>query len=283
MNVEPEHPNREQIEFWNAAAGERWVRGQARIDELLEPITRALLERARVERGHRLIDIGCGCGTTSLELGRRTGSAGRVLGIDVSAQMLAHARTRLGPGDRHVVFEQADASSYAFEPAAADQVFSRFGVMFFSDPVAAFRNFRAALRPRGRLVFSCWQALADNDWARLPLLAALAHLPPPEPPEPGAPGPFAFAEAARVREILQGAGYGDIHLEELRTPLRLRGSIEDVAALYQEIGPLSRFLEDAEPQARVRAVAALRDTVAAHHDGTQMALGSATWLVTATA
>jgi SAM-dependent methyltransferase len=281
MAAQESSPNQEQIDYWNGDNGTRWVQGRDEIDALLAPVAAAAIDRARVAPGWHVIDIGCGCGSTTLELGRLTGPAGSVLGIDVSGPMIENARSRIGPGSAHVSFHLADASTHRFEPHAADLVFSRFGVMFFADPSLAFANIRTALRPSGRVVFACWRALGENDWARLPMEAALAFLPPPEPPAPTAPGPFAFADARRLRGILERSGYADIAIEGLDLPLRLEGSMDTVMAFYRDIGPAARLLREAEAPARERALQAMREALARHHDGRGIRLDSAAWLVSA--
>jgi SAM-dependent methyltransferase len=281
MTADTSEVDREQLEYWNGEAGARWVSAQGQIDELLRSITEAALERAAVTAGTDVVEIGCGCGSTTVELAARAGATGSVLGVDLSAPMLAQARARLAAAKARVALALADAARYAFAPASADLVFSRFGVMFFGDPAAAFANLRTVLRPSGRLVFVCWQAVDQNPWVTVPLAAALEHLPRPEPPAPGAPGPFSLADPDRLRHVLTRAGFRDLALEDLRRPLRVAGSADDVMGFYEEIGPLARVLRDAAAGARPRAVAAIRSALGRHHDGGGVTLGSASWLVTA--
>ncbi len=282
MTADASEMDREQREYWNGEAGARWVSAQRQIDELLRPITEAALQRAAVTAGTDVVEIGCGCGSTTVDLAARTGPAGSVLGVDVSAPMLAEARTRLAAATGRVTLELADAGRYAFAPASADLVFSRFGVMFFGEPPAAFANVRTVLRPGGRLVFVCWQAVEENPWVTVPLAAALAHLPPPERPAPGAPGPFSLADPDRLRHVLTAAGFRDVALEDLRRPLRIQGTADDVVRFYEEIGPLSRMLRDADPGVGRRALDAMRSALGRHRAGDGVTLGSASWLVTAT-
>jgi SAM-dependent methyltransferase len=282
MTADASETDREQREYWNGEAGARWVSAQRQIDELLRPITEAALQRAAVTGGTDVVEIGCGCGSTTVELVARVGLAGSVLGVDVSAPMLAQARARLGAAKGRVTLELADAGRYAFAPASADLAFSRFGVMFFGDPAAAFANVRTVLRPGGRLVFVCWQAVEENPWVTVPMAAALAHLPPPERPAPGAPGPFSLADPDRLRHVLTAAGFRDVALEDLRRPLRIQGTADDVVRFYEEIGPLSRMLRDAEPGVRWRALDAIRSALGRHRDADGVTFGSASWLVTAT-
>ena len=163
--------NAAQIEYWNEVSGPKWVALDDVINAQIEPVGVAAMDRAEVSASDRVIDVGCGCGPTSLGLARRA-SAGRVTGIDISGPMLARARERAdAAGLANLSFERADAQTHAFEGGGTDLVFSRFGVMFFDDPVAAFANLGRALTADGRMVFACWQGLGDNAWMRVPIAA----------------------------------------------------------------------------------------------------------------
>jgi SAM-dependent methyltransferase len=251
-------PNAEQFRYWNEEAGPAWAQHQAKFDVLVAEPGRAALARASAAAGETAIDVGCGCGATTLELAAGVGPAGRVLGLDLSAPMLARARERIAQaGVGNAVLAQGDAQVFRFEPATADLVFSRFGVMFFADPVAAFANLGAALRRGGRLAFVCWRALADNAWVRVPMAALAPHLPPMPPADPEAPGPFAFADAARVRGILERAGFGGIRVDPLDVALSIPGAgVSEAAEFLLQMGPSGRAvresgLRDLAPLARV--------------------------------
>src|ERR1700722_16858165 len=194
--LDPDGPNAAQIAYWNETAGPSWVAMQDDLDRELRELGLAAMAALAPRAEERLIDIGCGCGATTLELARRVGPGGGVLGVDISAPMLGVARERAA----------AEGLAQAgFLPV--DGAFSRFGVMFFEDPVAAFANIRAAVSPRGRLAFVCWRALAENPWMTVPMAAILPLLPAPPPAQtPGAPGPFAFADRDRLFAILRDAG-----------------------------------------------------------------------------
>ena len=195
--------NAEQIEFWNGDAGASWAKRQRRMDALLAPISSAVIEFAHCGAGDHVLDVGCGCGDTSLRLAR---SGAMVTGIDISKPMLARARERTREEHRDVTFVLADAATATL---ASDYslLFSRFGVMFFAAPSAAFGNLRGALRANGRMCFVCWQPPQLNPWILLPMLAARPHLAPQPTLDPHAPGPFAFADASRVEGILRRAGF----------------------------------------------------------------------------
>jgi SAM-dependent methyltransferase len=197
--------------------------------------------------------------------------------------MLAGARARAAAAGReNVTFVEADAQTLPFEPASIDVCFSRFGVMFFADPTAAFANIRSAMRPGGRLGFVCWQALPDNPWMAVPCMAALQHLSIPTPPSPHAPGPFAFADAERVRGILEGAGFRDVIFTDHRTTLAVGGSgpLEQTVEFLLEMGPTGRALRDADPGLRPTVAAAVREAIAPFHTPEGLRMSGAAWLVT---
>src|SRR5713101_5273699 len=185
--------NSEQIAEWNGAMGQRWATMRQEIDRVVVPFGEAALKAAAPRSGERAIDVGCGCGDTSIELARKVGAAGVVLGVDVSQPMLAVARSRGALANcAHLTFRDGDASEAAL-PANTDLLFSRFGIMFFSQPTPAFSHMRKSLRAGGRCVFACWRAPRDNPWAMTPLSAARTAMNiTPAPADPNAPGPFAF-------------------------------------------------------------------------------------------
>lgn len=274
--------NAEQIDFWNGPAGRRWVSRQEDQDILLRPITSRALERASVQPGARIVDIGCGCGGTTIELGKLVGPEGRVLGIDVSAPMLARAAERLPPG-LPVEFLRADATTHSFPLADFDLLFSRLGVMFFAEPARSFANLRTALRPGGRLVFVCFRTPRENPWMMIPLQAAYEHVPPLPKVGPENPGPFAFASAERVRGILGEAGFSSIGLEPVDLDLDIAGGRGLDAAVVSalEIGPTSRAIEGQPAEIRNTVVESIRRVLAPHQRGSSVPLGGAIWLVTA--
>jgi SAM-dependent methyltransferase len=202
------------------------------------------------------------------------------VGIDLSAAVLAFAKRASAPCER-VRFIHADAQVFPFEPASFDVAFSRFGVMFFADPVAAFINVRRSLRPKGRLAFVCWRALEENLLDILPLTAASAFLPPQPAHDPDAPGPFAFADAVRVRGILQAAGFCNIeitaHDEQVGS-----GDLDAMLAVCSRVGALGKILRE-NPELRAATLPAVRSALAAHDGPDGVRLNAATWVVTARA
>jgi len=277
-------PNAEQIAYWNEVSGPKWVALDALLDGQIAPFGQAVMDRLEIAVGASVLDVGCGCGATAVELARRVGPAGRVVGLDISRVMLERARERAREaGRQNVQFLDADAQTHAFEPASADAVFSRFGVMFFADPVQAFRNLRRALVPGGRLGFVCWQALQRNPWMLVPLAAAAPHVSLPPRPAEGAPGPFAFGDLERLRGILEAAGFEQIAFEpeEREIPVGGGGTLEATVDFALQMGPAGQAYREAAPEARDRVRAAVAEALSpfAREDGVHME--SAATLVTA--
>ena len=254
------------------------------MDRALEPYGRAALDAAQPREGERGVDIGCGCGATTLALAQAVGTAGSVLGIDVSAPMLTRARER-SRAVASITFVEADATTHAFEPHA-DFLFSRFGVMFFANPTAAFSNLRRALTKQGRLAFICWRSITDNPWLALPFAAAKRVVAPQEPPPPAdAPGPLSFADPKRVRTVLGGAGFAEIAVERFDHPMPLGDGKGLDAAVEHAItlGPTARLLASANADSsqldQVRRE--VRDSLAPYASSNAVNLPAGAWIVTA--
>jgi SAM-dependent methyltransferase len=282
---DPGAPNSDQIQYWNGAPGEAWRRRHELLERQLGDVGRLAMDAAAVAPGERVLDVGCGCGSTSLELARRVGSGGSVTGIDVSGHLIVEARTRATQsGLEPVGFLLADAQTVDLAVESIDLVYSRFGVMFFEHPAAAFANLRRSVRPGGRVAFVCWQGLERNPWMAAPLGAAARHLTLPAPPPPGAPGPFAFADPNRVRGILQDAGFDHVDLGDWSGPLSLAGGkLSDAVELLFEIGPLGRILREtgAGPETRERLEETLRDLLLQYDTPEGLRMPAACWIVTA--
>jgi SAM-dependent methyltransferase len=276
---------REQHEHWNGPGGQRWVNEQERLDRVLAPLGTLAIESAAPRAGERVIDIGCGCGASTLELGTCVGSGGSVLGVDISAPMLARARERARAQRLDwVSFAEGDATTYAFG-GDADLVFSRFGSMFFPDPPAAFANLRRALRPGGRLRLITWRRFEENAWGRVPLEAALTVLgPQPPPPPPGSPGPFGLSSEPYVRELLSGAGFAQVSLEAVDRTLEVSSrGLEEAVSFSLHAGPAARVLLGADPDTIARVTAAVRKALEPYLQGERVQLGAAAWIVSGVA
>jgi SAM-dependent methyltransferase len=272
--------NAAQIEHWNAVAGKTWAQYQELLDRQIESLGLAAIDALKPTKGEHVIDIGCGCGQSTMALADRVGSTGSVVGVDVSAPMLevARRRTRANPG-LAVTFRQVDAQTHDLGQDEFEAAFSRFGVMFFSDPAAAFANIRKSLKPGGRLAFICWRSLAENPWMRAPLQAALPFIPPVAPPDPTAPGPFSFAAPDRVRGILANAGFRSVAIDPLDAPIG-GADVDQTLTLSLQIGPLGAILRE-HPKLTAVVAGAVRNILSAHLTPNGVVMPAATWIVTA--
>ena len=240
----PEPANAAQIDYWNLTAGRVWAEMQAQLDRQIEPLGLKAMEAFDPKPGERVLDIGCGCGQTTVALAERVGAAGAVVGADISKPMLEVARGRPIPtGAAKPQFREIDAQTGDLGEAVFDAAYSRFGVMFFADPVAAFANIGRSLKSGGRLVFVCWRPLAENVWMRAPIEAAAHLLPPPPPSDPLAPGPFAFADPARIWDLLDAAGFRAIDARP--HDARIGGSpLAKAVDLSFRVGPLGAAMRE---------------------------------------
>ncbi|MGA2715535.1 MAG: class I SAM-dependent methyltransferase [Bryobacteraceae bacterium] len=274
--------NEEQRTRWNGADGEFWVRQQERLDRMLAPVTGPLLEFARTRIRSAVIDVGCGCGATTVELARAVGSSGRVIGIDISEPMLARAKQRLHQF-AETTYLSGDAAELPLHDLGAELIVSRFGVMFFGDPVAAFANLRTGLVPAGRLRFACWRPLDENPWLQIPLHAVYEHAPRLPKPDPEEPGPFSFADTSRVTRILTAAGFTTPSFTPLDVQLNIAasGTIGDAANQISQMGPAKRALADQPDDIRAAAIESIRRALTSYDGPTGVRLPGAIWLVAA--
>jgi SAM-dependent methyltransferase len=276
--------NADQIAYWNGPGGQHWTDRQQYQDVLLAPISDILIDRARAKAGERIIDVGCGCGATTIALAQKVGPTGHVFGVDISAPMLARARQVAPPG-LPVDFVLADATVYPFGPASSDLLVSRFGVMFFAEPALSFANMRKALRPAGRLTFACWREPRDNPWLLAPLQAAYKHVPKLPQLGPEDPGPFSFAAEQRVHRILGEAGFTRVTMEpcNLSLDVAVGRGLDAAVESALEIGPASRALEGQPSHLRAAATKSIREALAPFAKGNMVPLAASIWIVTASA
>ena len=274
--------NAAQIDYWNATAGEIWATYQTLLDRQIEPLGEEAMRVLAPRIGERIIDIGCGCGQSTIALAERVGESGAVVGADISRPMLDIARARPVPeGAAHPDFRESDVQSAELEEGAFDAGFSRFGVMFFADPVVAFRNIHMALKPGGRLAFVCWRPFPENIWMRAPMEAAAPFLTPSPPPDPAAPGPFAFADAGRVRAILADAGFQDVAIEPFDARIG-GGTVEETMELAFRVGPLGAALRE-NPDAVDKVAHAVHLALRSFDTPNGVLAPAAVWIVTARA
>jgi len=270
--------NQQQVEFWNGAAGDVWVTAQVQLDTTLAPLSEVAIEAANVVAGERVIDVGCGCGSTSIAMAQK---GAIVWGVDVSAPMLAKAKERASELS-NVTFSETDAATQNYT-ADHQLIFSRFGVMFFADPVAAFTNLRQGLTDEGRLVFVCWQAMVKNDWVMVAGRAVQPFLSAPGVIDPNAPGPFAFADSDRIHTILNEAGYADIEITSVTPSIKIGQDLDEAMRLLSQIGPVARVLAelDENTDKKAEALAAARTALGEHQTSAGINLGAAAWIVSA--
>lgn len=275
-----------QVADWNGRSGEQWVANQARLDALLAAFGDAALAAAAVGEGEQALDVGCGAGATSQALAARVGPRGHVLGVDISAPLIDRARAA-APAGASLAFELADAGTAALPEQAFDLIFSRFGVMFFDDPAAAFAHMRGALKAGGRLAFVCWRSGAENDWVRLPMGAVANLISVPPPPDPEAPGPFSFGDRDRVERILNAAGFVDISITPFDHPVPFghgdtrAAAVDNAVEMAFQVGPLARLLAEQSDAIRAQAAEAVRRAFAAKPGDRSVMIDGAAWIVTA--
>ena len=272
--------NADQVERWDGAGGDRWVADARYFERSGAPHAQRLLEAARIEPGERVLDFGCGAGRSSLAAAEAA-RPGAVLGVDLSAAMLALARRRAGErGVHNADFVQTDAQVHSFEPGSFDLAISSFGSMFFADPRAAFANIGSALRGGGRLALITWRGLADNEWIlnTRRSLAAGRDLPPPVPDEPGM---FGLSEAATIERRLAAAGFAGIEIEPVDLPVVLGDDADDAAGFVTRSPLGATLLEDLEGACRQDALERLHASLAARETSDGVVLGSGAWLTTA--
>lgn len=267
--------------FWSQAGGVTWASVQPLMDRLNRSIAEAVIDAGFPGPGKIVLDIGCGGGSTTLAMARRLEPRGRAVGVDVSETLVAAARENAS--GEAAEFLLGDAQTYPFETATFDAVVSRFGVMFFDDPVAAFANLHRAAKPEAKLAFACWRPPADNPMVQVPMQAAapLLSKPPPPPPAPDAPGRFSFADPDRVRGILEKSGWRDIAIAALDAPSPI--SLDEQLTISVELGALGGLLRDEPQPVRDRVRDAVRAAFEPHVVDGMIPMTAACWLVTARA
>ena len=272
--------NADMTEYWNGRPADVWVREAQRFDTMLAPFGRRLLTAAALEPGEQVLDVGCGNGAISVAAGQAVGPGGHVTGLDLSAAMLVVAQKRAEAQGIDATFVQGDAQTFSVDQSF-DVVVSRFGVMFFDEPVSAFANLAKATRVGGRLCFVCWQEMFANEWLAVPAMAMVAHLGIPELPEPHAPGPFAFADPERTKGVLASAGWSDVTVEEHKEEMHMGRDPEDVVAfmLSDEMG--RRVVEGKDPEAVRAGTEAAVEALRPFATSEGVVLTGASWLVAA--
>ena len=279
--------NEQQTEFWSGSGGEYWVVNQRQMDTMLEPLGAQALARIDLNNVHHILDIGCGTGSTTLDIAARLPDGARVTGADLSVPMTDYARSRLGAeGVSNADFMTCDLQIDKLDPGKYDAAFSRFGVMFFDQPVVGFSNIRKAMKSGAQLAFVCWQTPRENLWHSLAVATAKKFIEMPAAPEPRAPGPFAFADTDYVTSILSDSGFGDIVIEPHTQTVELFSGqdVRDAAENFARINPIiSAFMTEAGEDKAEPLIDGLAEALAPYHQNGALHFPSATWLVSARA
>jgi SAM-dependent methyltransferase len=270
----------EQTALWNGVAGRHWVDAQAVLDRMYEAFENLLVEAA-TEISGTVLDVGCGTGGVTLAVARKLDGRGRCVGIDISEPMIAAARARARREQTPASFILADAQRHAFAPASYDAIVSRFGVMFFDDPVRAFANLRRAARDEARLRVVVWRNAAENPFMTTAERAAAPLLPNLPPRRPDAPGQFALADAERVRRILEASAWGEIDVRPIDVECTLPE--RELVGYLTRLGPVGLILQEADDQTRARVIEAARPAFEPYVHGAEVRFTAACWMVGAKA
>jgi ubiquinone/menaquinone biosynthesis C-methylase UbiE len=274
--------NSESQTYWNEEGGNKWAENIEIVESMIEPLSGLLIQEIAAQNGENVLDVGSGGGVTSIKLAEQVGSSGSVLGVDVSEPILSVARNR-GKDIVNLEFQQSDAATAVLDENSFDIITSRFGVMFFDDPVQAFKNLHGALKPSGRLVFLCWRALEENPWIAAPAKAALEIVPPPadaERPDPTAPGPFSLADEDHLKSILSAAGFNNIELQAMDTNLSM-GVLSDAVGFLMKMGPAAEVIKEATEDEKNAVAKAMTKTLGNYETADGIKIPSASWIVKA--
>ena len=272
--------NLDQQQFWNEVKGDFWVTLKTRIDALLLPFGMAALKTLNARPSERVLEIGCGTGATSTKLAELVGSRGEVLAVDLSKPMLDKAKaSRPEKGANVLTYREADAEVYPFAGNHYDAVFSRFGVMFFDDPIAAFRNIRLAVRPKGRLAYVCWASRKDNPWIRVPTGASRPFLEIPAAPPQDSPGQFAMEREERITEILLESGWSDITIKKFEIDHCMGTTLNDAASFICQMGPMSEPFAGATSRVKAECIAAVEGALQPFEGKDGVRMKFSTWVV----
>jgi SAM-dependent methyltransferase len=275
-----QHRRDEQAELWNGTAGRAWVEAQEVLDGMFEPFERQLVD-AVAARGGPVLDVGCGTGSTTLSMARRLGTAAPCTGIDISAPMIAVARTHASRAGSTARFILADAEEHAFEPASFRTIVSRFGAMFFADPVRAFANLCYAATDDAGLLLIAWRSASENPFMSAAERAAEPFLPGMEQREANAPGQFSLADRRRVADILEDSGWKDIDIQPLDVECTFPAS--QIEHYVSRLGPVGRALAEADPDTRAQVIKAVRAAFEPFVHGAQVRFNAACWQIGARA
>lgn len=273
--------NSEVQKYWNEEGGNKWVENIDVVESILVPMSNKLIQKIAATSGDKILDVGCGGGVTSIKLAEQVGPTGKVLGVDVSVPIIAIAIER-GAGIANLKFQQCDAATASMDDDGFDVITSRFGVMFFDDPIAAFTNLHNSLKSTGRLVFLCWRTIEENPWLGEPAAATFEIMPPPEEkPDPEAPGPFSLGDPDHLKNIVQSAGFNNIDLRAVDMGMPM-GPLDEAVSFLMKLGPAADAVKEASEDEKVAVAAAIRKVMGKYDSADGVTTPAATWIVTAT-
>ncbi len=272
----------ESQKFWNEEGGQQWVDNINSVETFIQPLSAQLLDVVSAAPGEKVLDVGCGGGLTSIRIAELVGNSGSVRGVDVSRPIIDIALAR-GKEIGNLDFELGDAATTDLGEGIYDVITSRFGVMFFDDPVAAFSNLHRALKDSGRMVFLCWRKLEENPWMARTAKAAFEIVPPPEdapPPDPTAPGPFSLGDRVHLEGVLSAAGFEGLEIRAVDQGLHM-GDLDDAVAFFLKMGPAADVARKATAEQLERIVDAIKQVLAEYETPQGVVSPAAAWIVSA--
>ena len=272
----------ESQKFWNEEGGQQWVNNIDTVESFIQPLSEILMAAVSPSAGEHVLDVGCGGGLTSINIAQQVGSSGVVKGVDVSEPILQVALDR-GKNLNNLSFELCDAASTDLGADVFDVITSRFGVMFFDDPVMAFSNLHKALKGSGRLVFLCWRKLEENPWMARTAKAAFEIVPPPAdsvPADPTAPGPFSLGDDEHLKSVLHAAGFREIQLKAVDEKLKM-GNLDDALGFLLKMGPAAEVLKNAGEEKAQSIIEAIREVLGEYDSPDGVVSPAAAWIVSA--
>ena len=274
--------NQEQKEFWNEKKGEIWVSLESKIDKMLGPLGDQAIKILKPKVGEKILDIGCGTGSTSQTLSKLVGESGIITGIDISKPILNFAqKQKENKKIKNINFIQADAQNHQFSDLNFDAVFSRFGIMFFEDPISAFKNIKKSLSCNGRLTFVCWSKSEDNDWMNLSSNVASQFLELPPKANPKEPGPFALEDYFYIEEILIKSGWKNIKIKAYKENIVIGETLDHAADFLSRMGPMSVPFENANEQTKEKVISALKECYSKYFTPKGVEFHFSSWIVSA--
>jgi len=275
--------NADEHEYWNSESAGYWISQKQALDQLLAPWARHLLEAAELSGGEQITDVGCGTGTTTLEFAASVGTEGKVTGVDLSRKLIDYAaKSAREHAIDNVIFVEADAAEYCFS-CPQDLVISRCGVMFFGDMVAAFSNLRSGLVEKGQILLVVWRAPEQNEWYQFPVRCAAAFSGQQPEHDPDLPGAFTLADPAKLKHILELAGFRNVMLRAVTEKLCVGQTVKSAAEMFMAMGTIRNLLDDADTELLDKVKRHMLQGLAVYRQEAGVYMNGTCWLVRAIA